>query len=164
MSRTRVYRSIAVASWWSDKALRDDGKITTEDIDETIFAAAGLALIWRGDILLAQIPGIQIVEGIIVAGGVIAYSINGVEGVLDYADFISAGPSEWKRITMEETLPIIYEEVIKPEVVDPVTEFVETKIDQGLGFGKMLYRESERRLNEGLEWAVGNLRNPFGIY
>lgn len=164
MTRTRVYRSIAVGNWWLDKALGDDGKITTEDIDETLWAAAGLTLIWRGDFLLAKIPGLAIVEGIVVAGGIIAYSINGVEGVLDYADFISAGPSEWKRITMEETLPIIYEEVVEPKIVDPVTEFVETKIDQGLGFGEMLYRVSERKLNEGLEWGVGHFKNPFGIF
>ena len=49
MSRTRVYRSIAMTSWWIDEALLDDRKLTLEDIDETLLTASGLALIWKGD-------------------------------------------------------------------------------------------------------------------
>ena len=155
-----MYRSIAVGTWWLDEAFGDDGKLTIEDIDETLWAAAGLALIWKGDFLLAKIPGLPIVEGIVIAGGIVSFGIGGTQGVLNYTDFIAAGPKEWKRITMEETLPIIYDEVIEPELVDPIRN----TIGQGVDFAQFLYNVGEDKATQGLEWAVGNFRNPFGIY
>jgi hypothetical protein len=146
-----------------DEALLDDRKLTTEDIDETLLAAAGLALIWRGDFLLARIPGLPIVEGIVIAGGVASYAIGGTEGVLNYVDFIT-DKDEWLSLgiptTLEYSLPIIYDEVIEPEIVDPIV----SKINQGVDFAEFLYNVGEKKTKEGLDWAVGNLRNPFGIY
>ena len=128
--RTQIYRSLAVLSWWSDKALRDDGKLTIEDIDETAWAVGGIAFIWKGNVILAKVPGLIVVESIVVGGAVASFMIDGTEGVDNYVEFISE-PTEWITKTKEETLPIIYEEVIAPKIVDPIVGWVDTKIDQG---------------------------------
>ena len=106
--------------------MRDDGKITIEDVDETAIAAVGLAFIWKGNLILATVPGLIVVESIVVSGAVASGVIGGLEGVDTYTEFISE-PSKWKSKTKEETLPIIYEEFIEPKIVDPVVGWVETK-------------------------------------
>lgn len=158
--RTQIYRSLAVLSWWSDKALRDDGKITIEDIDETALAAGGIAFIWKGNVILASVPGLWIVESIVASGAVASYAIGGIEGVDNYAEFIS-DPGEWATLgvgtTMDYSLPIIYEEVIAPKIVDPIVGWVETKIDQGIALGKASYRYGEKKVDQGLAWAMRGL-------
>ena len=136
--------------------MRDDGKITIEDIDETALAAGGLAFIWKGNVILAKVPGLIVVESIVVGGAVASFMIDGTEGVDNYVDFISE-PTEWISTTKEETLPIIYEEVIAPKIVDPIVGWVETKIDQGIGLGTAAYRYGERKYQEGLAWAMRGL-------
>ena len=155
MSRTKTYRTIAMGTWWVDNALLDDRKFTLEDLDETALAIAGTALIWKGDTILGAIPHLRIVEGAVVAGGIAAYAIGGVRGVENYCDFMT-NPSKWKKKT-DESLDIIYEEVIAPKVVDPLVEYGEKKIDQGIEFSKFLAREAEKTFNEGLEWSLRGL-------
>lgn len=113
--RTKWYRSIAVVYAWEQHAWADDRKFTLEDIDETIWAIAGLGLIWKGDIILAAIPGLAIVEGMVIAGGVVSFAIGGVEGVEDYIDFITHPKKYWSRGT--GAAGTIYKEKIKPEYI-----------------------------------------------
>jgi len=121
-TRTKWYRSLAVFYIWEQKAWADDRKFTVEDIDETLWAVAGLALIWKGDIILAAVPGINIVEGIVVAGGVASFAIGGVEGVEDYIDFLTEPTKIPERIAW--TADVIYEEKIKEPLIDAATWYV----------------------------------------
>jgi len=112
-TRTQWYRSMAIGWAWYEAAWRDDRKFTYEDIDETILAAAALAFVWKGNIVLAAVPGLAIVEGIVVTGAVVSYAIGGTEGVENYIDFITEPTKIPERIAF--TAETIYEEKIKPE-------------------------------------------------
>jgi len=130
-TRTKWYRSLAVFYAWEQKAWADDREFTAEDIDETLWAIAGLALIWKGNIILGAVPGIAIVEAVVVTGAVAAFAIGGVEGVEDYVDFITT-PSKYKERT-EESLETIYEHVIKEPLV-AAAEWYVGKVDQGIDY------------------------------
>jgi len=114
--RTKWYRSIAVVYAWEQHAWADDRKFTVEDIDETLWAIAGLGLIWKGDLLLAAVPGLAIVEGLVIAGGVVSFAIGGVEGVEDYIDFITSPTKVPGRVAF--TAKTLYKEKIKPEYIE----------------------------------------------
>ena len=107
----------------------------------------------EGRLILGSIPGIAMVEGIIVAGGVVSFGIGGTEGVLNYVDFIT-DKDEWMSLgiptTLEYSLPIIYEEVIEPEIVAPVTNYLETKKRQATGFVNTLIEVGTRHIERGL--------------
>jgi len=111
--RTKWYRSIAVVYAWEQAAYADDRKFTVEDIDETLWAIAGLGLIWKGDIILASIPYLNVIEAAVVVGGVASYAIGGVEGVEDYIDFITEPTKLPGRVAF--TAETIYKEKILPE-------------------------------------------------
>jgi len=121
-TRTKWYRSLAVFYIWEQKAWADDREFTVEDIDETLWAVAGLALIWKGNIILGAVPGINIVEGIVVAGGVASFAIGGVKGVEDYIDFLTEPTKIPERIAW--TADVIYEEKIKEPLIDAATWYV----------------------------------------
>jgi len=141
--RTQWYRSIAVSSWWFDKAINDDGELTIEDLDETAVLALSLAFIWRGNAILGTVPGLAAVEGIAVAGAVASAAIGGVEGVTNYVDFISEPTKIPQRVAF--TAETIYEHKI------------ESHVEEGISFGSFLYRVGERKLEEGLGWAKRGL-------
>jgi len=141
--RTQMYRSIAVSSWWLDKAINDDGELTIEDLDETAVLALSLAFIWKGNAILATIPGLNIVEGAVVVGAIASYNIGGVEGVTNYVDFLTEPTKMPGRIAF--TAETIYEHKIEP------------KVEEGISFGSFLYRVGERKLEEGLAWAKRGL-------
>jgi len=138
-----MYRSLAMISWWTDKAINDDGEITIEDLDETAVLALSLAFIWRGNAILATVPALAVVEGIVVTGAVASAAIGGVEGVTNYVDFISEPTKIPQRVVF--TAETIYEHKIQSHV------------EEGISFGSFLYRVGERKLEEGLAWAKRGL-------
>ena len=138
-----MYRSIAMGLWWIDEAIRDDDELTWEDLDETIILGLSLAFIWRGNVILATIPGLPIVEGVVVTGAVASYAIGGTEGVGNYFDFITEPTKMPERIAF--TAETIYEHKI------------ESHVEEGISFGNFLYRVGEKKLEEGLEWAKRGL-------
>jgi len=120
--RTNWYRSIASVWVWYELAWRDDRKFTAEDIDETAFLLAYNAWVWKGPAMLAAVPGVAIVEGVVVAGAVASYAIGGVEGVENYIDFITEPTKMPERIAF--TADVIYEEVIKEPLVAASVAYV----------------------------------------
>lgn len=94
-SRWQRVQSYATAAAWFNAAYLDDEEFTFEDVDETIYAAVMLGLIWSPQIALA-IPAaaalslpLAVVEGAALAGLGISYAIGGAEGAADYIDYIS---------------------------------------------------------------------------
>ena len=138
-----MYRSLAMISWWWATAIADDDELTWEDLDETVLLALSLAFIWKGNVILGKVPGILPAEGIIVTGAVASYAIGGTEGVSNYMDFISEPTKMPERIAF--TAETIYEHKI------------ESHVEEGISFGKFLYRVGEKKLEEGLEWAKRGL-------
>jgi len=120
--RTKWYRTIAIAVAWEQKAWADDRKFTVEDIDETLWAIAGLGLVWKGDIILASVPGLAIVEGIVITGAVASFAIGGVRGVENYIDFITT-PSKYYERT-EESAQTFYEHMIEKPLVSAAKLYV----------------------------------------
>jgi len=120
--RTNWYRSIASVWVWYELAWRDDRKFTAEDIDETLFLLAYNAWVWKGPVMLAAVPGLAIVEGVVVTGAVASYAIGGVEGVENYIDFITEPTKIPERIAF--TAETIYEEVIKEPLVAGAEAYV----------------------------------------
>jgi len=120
--RTQWYRSLAVAYLWKKKAWDDDQKFTLEDVDETIYAAAALAFIWKGNVILAAVPGVAIAEGIVVAGAVVSYVIAGEEGVEDFIDFYMEPTKIPERLAF--TAETIYEQKIKKPLVSAAEAYV----------------------------------------
>ena len=150
-TRTQWYRSLAVIWAWEEAAWQDDRKFTVEDIDETLYAVAALGFIWRGNIMLAAVPGLAIVEGIVIAGGVASFAIGGVEGVENYIDFITT-PSKYKERT-KESLQIIYEQKIEPPLIEAAEWYVD-KVDRGMDW-------AEEKVDQGLELlSYGRWLNP----
>jgi len=121
-SRTQRWRSLAVLVWWQEKAYQDDQKFTWEDIDETLLAVGALALIWKGDLILAAIPGINIIEGVVVAGAVASYAIGGTEGVENYFDFITEPTKIPERIIF--TAETLYEHKIEEPLKETAKAYV----------------------------------------
>jgi len=115
--KVKLYRSAAVGWVWYDKAWRDDKKITLEDIDETIYAAGAMLLIWPefAAPLLASPPAIAI-EAIVVAGFVASVAIGGFEGGERYIEYITE-PEKY----IERGAPPVQEYITEP-IIDYVTE------------------------------------------
>jgi len=94
-SRWQRLTSYSVAGAWLNAAYADDNEFTIEDIDETVYAAGMLGLIWSPQIALA-IPTfaavatpLTIVEGAALAGLAASFAIGGVEGAETYVDYIT---------------------------------------------------------------------------
>jgi len=121
-TRTQWYRSLAVVYTWKKYAWDDDHKFTIEDVDETLMAAVSLAFIWKGNIILASIPGIAIAEAIVVTGAVASFAIGGVEGVDDYIGFIMEPAKIPERIVF--TAETIYEHKIEEPLVKAAKRYV----------------------------------------
>jgi hypothetical protein len=157
-TRTQWYRSLAVIWAWEEAAWQDDKEFTVEDIDETLYAVAALGFIWKGNIILAAVPGLAIAEGIVIVGGVASFAIGGVEGVENYIDFITT-PSKYKERT-KESLQIIYEQKIEDPLVAAAEWYVD-KVDRGIDW-------AEKKVDQGLELlSYGRWANPtpgFGIF
>ena len=123
--KVKLYRSAAVGFIWYDKAWRDDRKITWEDLDETIYAAAAMLLIWPevAAPLLVSPPALA-VESIVLGGFVISVAIGaskggvegGIEGGYNYYEFITQ-PKKYK----ERSVPLIRKYITEP-VIDYVVE------------------------------------------
>ena len=150
-TRTQWYRSLAVIWAWEEAAWKDDRKFTVEDVDETLYAAAALGFIWKGNWLLASVPAIAIVEGIVIAGAAASFGIGGVEGVEDYVEFLGE-PKKYKERT-KESLKTIYEHKIEPPLVSAAEWYVD-KIDRGVSW-------TEKKVGQGVEllsygrWLTG---------
>jgi len=129
MSRAKFYRSLAVLYVWEQKAWADDRKFTTEDIDETLLAALALGWIWKGNVALAAVPGINVVEGIVAAGAVASLAIGGVEGVENYVEFLTEPTKIPERVAF--TAETIYEHKIKEPLVEAAEWYVDF-IDEGI--------------------------------
>jgi len=150
-TRTQWYRSLAVIWAWEEAAWQDDREFTVEDIDETLYAVAALGFIWKGNIMLAAVPGLAIVEGIVIVGGVASFAIGGVEGVENYIDFITT-PSKYYERT-KESLQIIYEQKIEDPLVAGAEWYVD-KVDRGIAW-------TEKKVDQGLELlSYGRWANP----
>jgi len=121
--RTQWYRSLAVVYLWKKKAWDDDHKFTIEDVDETLYAAAALAFIWKGNVILAAVPGVAIAEGIVVAGAVASYAIGGTEGVEDYLDFFMEPTKIPERVKF--TAETIYEHKIEQPLITAAKWYVD---------------------------------------
>ena len=144
MTRTQWYRSIAVVVLWQEKAWQDDRKFTVEDIDETLMAAAALGFIWKGNMLLAAVPGLNIVEGIVVAGAVASLAIGGVKGVENYIDFMTEPSKMPERISF--TGKTIYKHKIEEPLVAAANWYVDL-IDEGWSATQKYFRENNRFLS-----------------
>jgi len=134
---------------WEQKAWADDRKFTVEDIDETLWAIAGLALVWKGNVILGAVPGIAVVEAAVVTGAVASFAIGGVEGVEDYVDFITTPSKIPERIAF--TAETIYEHKIKEPLVAAAVWYV-GKVDEGIDYANDTY-------DSATNWIVRN--NPF---
>jgi len=91
-SRWQRIQSYAVIGAWTNAAYLDDDEFTVEDIDETLYAAAMLGLIWSPQIALAvgiSSTPLNIVEGVVLAGLGVSFAIGGVEGAETYVDYIT---------------------------------------------------------------------------
>jgi len=90
-------------------------------------------------------PPVAFTAALVVVGTEVSNLIDPEEGVQNFQDFIS-NPTEWKETTIEETLPTIYEHVVKPKVVDPLVSYGEKKFNQGM-----------KLIDNGLEWSLRGL-------
>jgi len=133
----------------------EDEKFTVEDIDETIYAVAALAFIWKGEMMLAAIPGINIVEGIVVGGAVASYAIGGMEGVENYIDFITSPKKYYERT--KESLQIIYEQKIEDPLV-AAAEWYVNKVDRGISWADKKVDQAVELTTEFLSY--GRWMNP----
>jgi hypothetical protein len=160
MVSQKTQMKLALSSWigveWYVEAIADDGKLTFEDMDETVVAAGLMAGIWQEELFgLAgwslRLPlGTMAVAGTVTAfAGVIpAYAIGGKEGVDEYLEFITSGPEGMWEKTWEVTIPTLY-----PKVVQEIFEakvYTEKKVT---GF--------IQQLEEGIESAARRLWNPI---
>jgi hypothetical protein len=120
MPLPRIYQkgleSAAVLTVWYDRAIRDDRKLTLEDIDETALAAGALAWIWMAEmpVTAAILPP---VTAVVATGAVLSAVIGGEEGYYDYVDFLESGPIGWVEKTVDVTVPAI-KETVAEEVED----------------------------------------------
>jgi len=150
-TRTKWYRSLAVVWAWEQAAWADDREFTVEDIDETLLAIAALAFIWKGPMILSAVPGLNIVEGIVVTGAVVSFAIDGVEGVENYIEFITT-PSKYYERT-KESFETIYEHKIEAPLIAGANWYVD-QIDQGIDW-------AERKREQALELLrYGQWLNP----
>jgi len=101
-SRWQRLTSYSVVGAWLNAAYADDNEFTIEDIDETVYAAGMLGLIWSPQIALA-IPAVAtaatplaIVEGAALAGLAASFAIGGVEGAETYIDYVE--PGNWPEL------------------------------------------------------------------
>jgi len=147
--RSKWYRSIAIVYAWEQKAWADDREFTVEDIDETLWAIAGLTFVWKGELILAAIPGLNIVEAIVVTGAVVSYAIDGVEGVENYVDFLTTPTKIPERIVF--TAETIYEQKIKDPLVAAAVWYV-GKVDAGIDY-------VDDTVDSATNWIAE--RNPF---
>jgi len=123
-SKTQRFRTYAVLYAWEQAAWADDQKFTWEDLDETIYAGIALAFIWKGEWILATIPGINLVEGLVVGGAVVSFAIGGVEGVEDYIDFMAETPKMLAEITLgqvPEKIKFTAETIYEHKIEEPLT-------------------------------------------
>ena len=90
-------------------------------------------------------PPVAFTAALVVVGTEVSNIIDPDEGVQNFQKFISE-PTKWKETTTKETLPIIYEHVVKPKVVDPLIAYGEKKYKQGMNM-----------INDGLEWSLRGL-------
>jgi len=126
--KTKIYRSAYVGWIWYDKAWRDDRKFTTEDIDETIYAAAAMLLIWPEVLapVLTSPPAVAI-EVIVVGGLVASVAIGGARGGELYIEYITS-PEEWAPTVVEyiaePVVEYVTEELWQRQLVEPITAWV----------------------------------------
>jgi hypothetical protein len=155
-TQMKLALTTGVTAEWYVHAVADDGKLTFEDMDETVVAAGMLAGIWQEELFglagwTLRLPlGTMALAGAItiVAGGIPAYLIGGREGVDDYFEFVTSGPQGMIEKTLEVTIPTLY-----PRVVQEIFEakvYTEKKVT---GF--------IQQLEEGIESAARRLWNPI---
>jgi len=91
-TRWQRVQSYAVVGAWLNAAYLDDDEFTFEDIDETMYAAGMLGLIWSPQIALAigiSSTPLNVIEGAALAGLAVSFAIGGVEGAETYVDYIT---------------------------------------------------------------------------
>jgi len=94
-TRWQRIQSYATIGAWREAAYGDDDEFTLEDIDETVYAAIMLGLIWSPQIAMsvpiiasASVP-LTIIEGAVLVGLGASYAIGGAEGAETYVDYIT---------------------------------------------------------------------------
>lgn len=91
-TRWQRIQSYGIVGAWTNAAYLDDNEFTVEDIDETLFAATMLGLIWSPQIAVAvgvSTTPLNVVEGAALAGLAVSFAIGGVEGAETYVDYIT---------------------------------------------------------------------------
>lgn len=91
-TRWQRVQSYATIGAWYNAAYLDDEQFTFEDVDETLYAAAFLGLIWSPQIALGiglSVTPLNIVEAAALAGLGVSFAIGGPQGAADYIDYIS---------------------------------------------------------------------------
>ena len=91
-TRWQRVQTYGVVGAWLNAAYLDDGEFTFEDIDETMYAAGMLGLIWSPQIALAigiSATPLNVIEGAALAGLAVSFAIGGVEGAETYVDYIT---------------------------------------------------------------------------
>jgi len=106
-TRWQRVQSYAVVGAWLNAAYLDDDEFTFEDIDETMYAAGMLGLIWSPQIALAigiSATPLNVIEGAALAGLAVSFVIGGVEGAETYVDYISDPVDMVQDPAKQETL------------------------------------------------------------
>jgi len=130
-TRWQRVQSYAVIGAWTNAAYLDDDEFTVEDIDETLYAASMLGLIWSPQIAVAvgvSTTPLNVVEGAALAGLAVSFAIGGVEGAETYVDYITDPVDMFQNEEKLETLvqaSDIVQTVINPLhlPVKMITEF-----------------------------------------
>jgi hypothetical protein len=159
-TQMKVALTTGVAAEWYVHAIADDGKLTFEDMDETVVAAGILAGIWQEELFglagwTLRLPlGTMALAATmtVMAGTIPAYLIGGREGVDTYLEFVTSGPEAMIEKTLEETIPTLYPRVIQELFEAKV--YAEKKV---IGF----WNWAERHIEEGIEEAERRLWNPL---
>jgi len=106
-TRWQRIQSYAVVGAWLNAAYLDDDEFTFEDIDETMYAAGMLGLIWSPQIALAigiSATPLNVIEGAALAGLAVSFVIGGVEGAETYVDYITDPVDMVQDAAKQETL------------------------------------------------------------
>lgn len=139
-TQLKLAGTLGVSVAWFVDAVVDDGKLTSEDIDETLMAAGLLAGIWNEELFglagwAVGLPlGSMALAGTVtaVAGVIPAYAIAGESGAKDYLEFITSKPAGMWEKTTEVTIPVLV-----PRAVQKIYEgqiYVEKKVQEFMGW------------------------------
>lgn len=118
------------------RRIREDKKYGWDDVPKVVSFVIGEALLWGPDLLdwkKASLKPLYIIDGLIIAGGIVSYGIGGEQGVYDFVDVITG-----------EVTPAKYYSVVVPQVKKKITREV-TRLEAFTNFlGYIVERQLKR--------------------